>query len=120
MNAGSTTAKRGTPVTVWTVPATIERVVDADTVAMVLDLGWRITYRANARILGVNAPELSTTEGREARDWARGLLPAGTAVTFRSESLDKYGRPLGALTLPDGRDYATALLDAGHAVPYSP
>lgn len=104
----------------WTVPATVQRVIDGDTCELLLDLGWRVTYRANARIIGVNAPEVSTAEGRAARDWARNLLPAGTTVTFTSKSLDKYGRPLGSVILPDGRDYATALLEAGHAAPYNP
>ncbi|WP_431881803.1 thermonuclease family protein [Micromonospora chalcea] len=101
----------------WSVPATIVRVVDADTVELLLDLGWRVQMRANARIFGVDAPELSTPAGRAARDWAVQKLPVGTEVLFTSMSLDKYGRPLGILWL-DGRDYGQVLVEAGHAEPY--
>lgn len=105
-------------MTVWTVPATVVSVVDGDTVHLILDLGWHISYGpARARISRINAPELSTPDGVVARDFAAGLLPAGLRVTFASHSLDKYGRPLGAITLPDGRDFAQVMLDAGHATP---
>jgi endonuclease YncB( thermonuclease family) len=45
------------------------------------------------------------------------MLPVGLKVTFASHSLDKYGRPLGTITLPDGQDFGQAMLDSGHAVP---
>ena len=105
-------------MTTWTVPATVARVVDADTLALILDLGWHITLTTSARIGGIDAPELSTVAGKTARDYVRALLPAGAAVTFVSHSLDKYGRPLGSVRLPDGRDLAEVLRLAGHAVAY--
>lgn len=46
------------------------------------------------------------------------LLSPGTPVTLLSKQLDKYGRVLGSITMPDGRDYAETLLAAGHAQPY--
>jgi endonuclease YncB( thermonuclease family) len=90
---------------------------------MRLDLGWRVSREAEpVRIYGVNAPELSTPEGKVAKSFAESLLPIGLAVTVVSLKLlgafDKYGRTLGGLTLPDGRDYGTELIGAGHAVPY--
>ena len=105
-------------MTTWTVPATVARVVDADTLALVLDLGWHIALTTNARVAGIDAPELSTAEGKAARDYVRELLPAGAPVTFVSRQLDKYGRPLGSVALADGRDLATLLLQTGRAVTY--
>lgn len=103
---------------VWSVPAVVVRVIDGDTVALVLDLGWRVSMAANVRIIGVNAPEVSEQSGRDARAWAADMLPAGMAVTFVSRQLDKYGRPLGDILMPPGaRSYAAALLAAGHAEP---
>lgn len=102
-------------MTTWTVPATVVRVVDADTLECDLDLGWRITYRAKVRLAGVNAPEMSTPEGKAARAWVAEVLIA--QVTVVSHSLDKYGRVLGEVRVGDW-DLATALLEAGHAVPY--
>jgi micrococcal nuclease len=86
-------------VTVWTVPATVVSVYDADTLWADLDLGWRITYRTKIRLAGVNAPELDTPAGVVAREWVinqirpiPGIMP--TPVTVVSHSLDKYGRVL--------------------------
>lgn len=103
-------------MTTWTVPATVLRVVDGDTVRLLLDLGWHITLEANARVLRINAPELNTPEGQEAKRYAAQLLPVDAEVTFVSKQLDKYGRPLGSITR-NGADFADLMLAAGHAVP---
>lgn len=104
---------------VWTVPATVLRTVDGDTVRLQLDLGWN-TYRTeNCRVLGINAPEMNTAEGKAARAYAQQLLPDGAEVVFVSRCLDKYGRPLGDI-LHAGGDFGHDMLAAGHAVPYLP
>jgi micrococcal nuclease len=108
----------------WTVPGTVQRVVDGDTIVCRLDLGWHVTKMEEPiRILGINTPELWQTGGQEAKAFAEGLLPVGTAVVVVSTrllgSLDKYGRTLASLTLPDGRDFATEMLASGHGSPYS-
>lgn len=105
-------------MTTWTVPATVLRIVDGDTISLRLDLGWRITFEANARLLGINAPELSTPEGQAAKRFAAELLPVDTEVVFVSKQLDKYGRPLGSIT-HNGVDFTALMLKAGHAVPLS-
>lgn len=108
-------------MTTWTVPGKVIRVVDADTINMELDLGWRIKYTVSCRVAGCNAPELSTEDGQAAKAWALGALPVGTSVMFVSHSLDKYGRPLGSISLTSAQgavfDYASELMAAGHAVP---
>lgn len=102
-------------VSTWTVPATVLRVVDGDTVRLMLQLGWRITLESNARIAGINAPEVNTEAGQAAKRFAVGLLPVDCEVVFVSRSLDKYGRPLGTLAR-NGADFAALMVDAGHAV----
>jgi micrococcal nuclease len=103
-------------VTTWTVPATVLRVVDGDTVRLLLDLGWHITLEANARVIGINAPELNTAEGQAAKRFAVDHLPIGSEVTFVSKQLDKYGRPLGSISY-GGADFGELMLEFGHAVP---
>lgn len=97
-------------------PATVTEVVDGDTMHLILDLGWRIYFHARCRIAGINAPEMNTEAGRLARAYAAKLLPEGALVTFTSHCLDKYGRPLGAITDRDGRDFAAEMKAAGHAL----
>src|SRR5690242_14730992 len=103
-------------MTTWTVPATVSAVHDGDTFTAAADLGWHITLTTPVRVAGVDAPELSTDAGKAARDFVNTLLPVGTAVTVVSHSLDKYGRVLASVRLPDGRDLATLLIETGHGV----
>ncbi len=105
-------------MTSWTYPAVVVRTVDGDTVRLNLDLGLHLYRTDNCRIAGINAPETSTPAGKAAAAYAAELLPPDARVTFTSERLEKYGRPLGRLVLADGRDFAAAMLGAGHAVPY--
>jgi endonuclease YncB( thermonuclease family) len=105
-------------VTTWTYPALVDRIVDGDTFRLTLDLGLHIYRTENVRIAHINAPELSTLEGKHAAAYVATLVRPGDAVTFFSAKLDKYGRPLGTLTLPDGRDFGALMLEVGHAVPY--
>ena len=103
----------------WSVPATVVRVYDGDTLTCELDLGWKMRlHDQNIRLHGINAPEMNTPGGIVARDYVRKLLPIGTEVTIRSRKLDKYGRVLGNVALPDGRDLSDLMISSGHAVPY--
>lgn len=109
-------------------PAQVVDVHDGDTVALNIDLGfdhlisardWDGHPRLSCRVFGIDAPELSTDAGKAARDFARTLLPGGTVCTVVSHGWDKYGgRFDGAITLPDGTDFAQRMIDAGHAVAY--
>ena len=42
--------------------ATVERVVDGDTVDVTFDLGFSILYRDRVRLLGINTPEKRTRD----------------------------------------------------------
>lgn len=111
----------------WTVPATIIRVIDGDTIEADLDLGWHITYRAKIRLADINCPEIITPEGRAARDYVTArmvaLMPAdglghplAAPVNVTSHALDKYGRVLGTVWTAPGVSLNDALIAAGHAV----
>lgn len=101
-------------MTMWTVPAVVNRVVDGDTVNLTLDLGWHITLVSNARLTHINAPEMGQPGGAEAKAFMTDLLPPGSVIRFESHSLDKYGRPLGAITYKE-QDVASLMVAAGHA-----
>jgi endonuclease YncB( thermonuclease family) len=114
---------------IWTVPATVVRVVDADTLLLHLSLGWHIYLDSRVRLIGCNAPEMSTEEGAAAKAWVMDLLSAhggaldgsGVSCTFVSHELDKYGRPLGQVLLTTSQggttDLGLALMQADHAIP---
>jgi len=100
-------------------PAVIAAWHDGDTCHTDLDLGFGLILALSCRCYGINAPELATPDGPPARDYAISLAPPGTAVTIISHGWDKYGgRFLGDITLPGGRNFGQAMIDAGHAKPY--
>lgn len=116
-------------MTAWTVPATVVRVIDGDTVVVDLDLGWRVyRNREHLRIAGINAPELSTAAGKASRDHAASLVPPGLAVTVVSEAKPSFERTVGSIRIPiqEGYgigstiepievDFAEEMVLAGHA-----
>jgi endonuclease YncB( thermonuclease family) len=84
----------------YTYAATVERVVDGDTVWAFIDVGFGTVVRKKLRLHGVNAPELSTTKGEEARDYISGFLPPGAVVVIRSYASDAFGRYLADILCP--------------------
>lgn len=103
----------------WTIPAAVTKIHDGDTFDADLELGWKITLHGQSvRLAACNAPELATQVGKDSLAYLETLLHVGDTVTVRSEQLDKYGRVLGTVTLPDGRDVAQTMIAAGHALPW--
>jgi micrococcal nuclease len=104
--------------------AVIERVVDGDTVHVIVSLGLdEYAYRM-IRLRGANAPELFSgppeerERGKAARDFLVELLPQGTRCRLATQrDRSTFGRYVASIELEDGTDVATALIEAGHATP---
>lgn len=102
--------------------ATVEHVTDGDTVALLIDLGWSLFARYACRIVvdasaSIDTPERGQGGYAAAVEYARSLLTPGTRVVVESLRMtDKYGgRFDGTLTLPNGTDFAQAMVASGHA-----
>jgi micrococcal nuclease len=83
----------------YTYKAKLNRVVDGDTVNLTIDLGFRLTYTANCRLAGINAPEMNTEEGKTALVALMVMLTdnfvnKNPVLDIQSTGLDKYGRPI--------------------------
>lgn len=108
-------------------PARVVEVYDGDTTVFDLDLGfgvrlpgvtWSGKRQWACRVFGINAPELNTDAGKAARDYAQTVLVVGDICAVTSHGWDAYsGRFDGEITLPNGDDFATRMIAAGHAVP---
>lgn len=100
--------------------ATILRVVDGDTVDALVDLGFHITIEMKLRLYGINAPEMKTEAGHPARDYLKSLLD-GKIITLKTikDKREKYGRYL-AILIADNAIVNDMMVNAGHAVPYTP
>ncbi len=105
---------------VWRYPAHPTTVIDGDTLRARVDIGIPTRLINEIRVEHVDAWEEREPGGPAATDYAVAHFPTGVPVTVTSRKLEKYGRILGSITLPDGADYATGLLNAGHATPYEP
>ena len=100
------------------------RVIDGDTIDMVVDLGWNVSTLERIRIVGVNAPELGTVEGRAVKQAVQAWLlnnESGLGL-YSFSKLDKYGRRLADVfnpsqPIPHLSDY---LIATGQAVEYNP
>jgi micrococcal nuclease len=83
--------------------AELIRVVDGDTVALVIDLGFDTSRIERFRLYGVDAPEMNTPEGKEAKAWLREVLQPLEAIYIETlqhktkAKRDKYGRFLAVL-----------------------
>jgi endonuclease YncB( thermonuclease family) len=101
----------------WQGAAVVQEIHDGDTFRAQIDLGFRISFHAPVRIFGINAPEMNTAQGIQARTFLLTQLQPGDVVTLDSKRLDLHGRAEAVVTLPDGRDLATVMLNAGQAQP---
>lgn len=103
----------------YTYQATVVKVVDGDTVDLDVDLGFSIHRKERFRLSDINAPEVSTTAGLEAKAYMIGRLPIGTVVTIttKKDRADNYGRFLANIFLGDV-NLNQEMLSTGHAVKY--
>lgn len=107
---------------VWDFPVlAVERVVDGDTVDVLVDVGFRLTAVQRFRVLGVDTPERGQPGYREAAEFTVGWLVAHLPrLRVRSRKSDSFGRWLGDFhDSGSGEDLAGALIASGHAEPYA-
>ena len=108
----------------WEFDCRIVSWIDGDTVDVEADLGFRIFARIRVRVHAINCPEIHSKDpverqaGLYARDKAAALAPVGSEIAIRSfkdANTEKYGRWLGIITLSDSADFATCMVESGHA-----
>ena len=103
--------------------ATLDRIVDGDTLDCILDLGFDVKlHKQRVRLAGIDTPESRT---RNLEEKALGLLAKERLKelcvgTFKLKSLGKgkYGRILGIPYTEDGKDICATLVAEKHAVVY--
>lgn len=100
--------------------AVVKRVVDGDTIDVLIDPGWNEYPYRTIRYRGIDAPELRGEEreaGLAARAYLGRLLPVGTQVLLVDTSKDPetFGRYVARVVrAADGVDTGQAMRDAGH------
>ena len=113
----------------WTFPAEIQRWVDGDSVYVMIQRTAREKLiDVELRLDGINAVEIKSAFGQEAKAFMETLAPVGSTVMLVERNhKEKYGRELARVILPDCRDLCSEILTAKAsdgltplAVPYNP
>ncbi len=108
--------------------ATLDRVVDGDTLVITLDLGFGVLKKERLRLAGVDTPPGSEPAGLRATEFVRRALPVGSTLCVQTKRTDRYGRYIAHVmyskkqvsfgTLAkSGAHLNQQLLDRGLAVP---
>lgn len=91
-------------------------VVDGDTLDVEFDVGFNIKFKARVRLADINTPEKGQPDYTEAAAFVFDRVTAGMyAYVWK---LDKYGRYIVRLFLPDGTSLNQLLIEHGLAKPY--
>jgi len=81
----------------------VVKVVDGDTIDVVIDLGFDLTKKERIRLAGIDTPESRTRDleekamGLESKEYLSMRLKACKKVIVKTEKDGKYGRMLGWL-----------------------
>ncbi|MBI2166967.1 MAG: thermonuclease family protein [Candidatus Omnitrophica bacterium] len=78
----------------FTYRAYVRHIVDGDTFYALIDLGFGFTTTQKLRLRGLDAPEIETAEGREAKEFLTTLLARPFPILIRTVKSDKYDRYL--------------------------
>ena len=110
----------------------IVKVLDGDTIDVLIDLGFDLYKKERVRIAGVDTPEKRTRDleekalGIDATNWLKdkleGAIDGDDMLTIRTEhvgGVGKYGRLLGWLYIGDAEvSLNEAMIEEGYAWPY--
>ena len=116
--------------------ALVERVVDGDTIDVIIDLGFKTWKKVRVRMEGINTPESRTRDleekkrGLAAKDRLVEILKYnGNQCTLKVSGVGKFGRAIASVyvdTLSPASDQSSVtivnvnkqLIEEGHAVAY--
>jgi micrococcal nuclease len=104
------------------------KVVDGDTIDVIIDLGFDVSFTSRVRLAGIDTPESRTTDarekilGQEVKEYLKKALEGATDIVIRTEKADsseKYGRILGWLFINRQTDSLNMeLVNKGYAWSY--
>lgn len=102
----------------------VERVIDGDTVDLIVDLGFHLKIRERFRLFGIDAPEVrgpEKQEGKLATTFLIKLLGEAEGIIVRTEKQGSFRRWLGdILVYKGGKEISVSheMIKKGHAEPY--
>jgi micrococcal nuclease len=106
----------------------VTKIVDGDTIDVVIDLGFDISFTSRVRLAGIDTPESRTRDlaekalGLESKAYLAKILKTAKNLVIKTEkinSTEKFGRILGWLYI-DGNPSSvnTEMIEKGYAWAY--
>lgn len=86
-------------IELYTYQGVVERIVDADTVMVMLDLGFGTFKLVRCRLLDLHAPEKGSELGNRITEDLKSFVRSACLVY--SKKLDRYGRSLANIKIAD-------------------
>ena len=110
----------------YTYHANVDRVVDGDTIDLVIDLGFKITTFQRIRLRGINTPETYNVKkdseeyqaGMKAKAFVIERITANNnkVIVETDKDVGKFGRYIGVIRLEDNEQTLNdELVDKGYA-----
>lgn len=106
----------------------VTKVVDGDTIDVVIDLGFDISFSSRVRLAGIDTPESRTADkmekalGLESKKYLAERIKEAKTVVIKTEKMDsseKYGRILGWVYLDgSGNSLNHEMIEKGYAWGY--
>lgn len=100
--------------------AVVLKIIDGDTVDLMVNLGFNTWSKSRIRLYGINAPEIKGEEkplGLKSKEFLSTLIKVGDTINITTHGIDKYGRCLATLFIGklNINDY---MIEKGYAVEY--
>ena len=104
----------------------VVKIIDGDTIDVIIDLGFDILYKSRVRLFGIDTPESRTRDltekkfGLMSKKYLTDRLKKANKITIKThkgEETGKFGRILGEIFC-DGDNVNQAMCTEGHAVAY--
>jgi micrococcal nuclease len=106
----------------------VTKVVDGDTIDVIIDLGFDIMFSSRVRLAGIDTPESRTTDkaekslGLESKEYLKKNLKDAKPIVIKTEKMnssEKYGRILGWLYINnDSESINDKMINDGYAWGY--
>ena len=107
-------------MSLYTYKVKVMRVIDGDTVDVMIDLGFNVWVKNRIRLFSINAPEIRTKDLEEKNkgtaskvrleELLSGESGSDRVLTLRSHGLDKYGRCLGTFYANEKENWESCIL----------
>jgi micrococcal nuclease len=112
---------------VYKYKAKLIRVVDGDTIDAEIDLGFKIYIKERIRLAGIDTPE-SRTRNLKEKSWGKAatrrvielldVVDGEFLLATELQKKGKFGRILGRIMLPLGKEVNEILIEEGLAIRY--